>query len=155
MRKSCIFVLLLLSVFFSSCENFLNGDNIKKEITDQIYIANHTCPVATVEEPVFSDTGVARNKSIIVSFTMAMDPQSFENNYQITDSLGNNYISNFLEPKWSNNNTLVTIAANEQNLIDLKGKRSLDLFFTLSTACKTPDGLPINSGINHKYSGQC
>lgn len=150
-NSSFIFVLLLLSVFFSSCENFLNGDNIKKEITDQIYIANHTCPVATVEEPVFSDTGVARNKSIIVSFTMAMDPQSFENNYQITDSLGNNYISNFLEPKWSNNNTLVTIAANEQNLIDLKGKRSLDLFFTLSTACKTPDGLPINSGINHKY----
>ena len=150
-NSSFIFVLLLLSVFFSSCENFLNGDNIKKEITDQIYIANHTCPVATVEEPVFSDTGVARNKSIIVKFTMAMDTRTFENSYQITDSLGNNLIANFLEPKWSNNNTVVTIAANEQNLIDLKGKRSLDLFFTLSTACKTPDGLPINSGINHKY----
>ena len=110
-NSSFIFVLLLLSVFFSSCENFLNGDNIKKEITDQIYIANHTCPVATVEEPVFSDTGVARNKSIIVKFTMAMDTRTFENSYQITDSLGNNLITNFLEPKWSNNNTVVTIAA--------------------------------------------
>lgn len=138
-------------LFCTACENFLNGDNIRDEIVDQIYIANHECPVATVEEPVFSDSGVARNKSIIVSFTMAIDPKSFESSYQITDSQGNNLMSNFLEPKWSNENKVVTIAANEQNLIDLKGKRSLDIFFTLSTSCKTPDGLPISSGINHKY----
>ncbi len=150
-NSSIVFILILLSLICSSCENFLDGDNIRDEIVDQIYIANHDCPVATVEEPVFSDSGVARNKAIIVSFTMAIDPQSFENSYQITDSLGNNLMSNFLEPKWSNENTLVTIAANEQNLIDLKGKRSLDIFFNLSTDCKTPDGLPINSAINHKY----
>lgn len=156
MGKSSIFLKFFSLIFAgclfcTACENFLNGDNIRDEIVDQIYIANHDCPVATVEEPVFSDSGVARNKAIIVSFTMAIDPQSFENSYQITDSLGNNLMSNFLEPKWSNENTLVTIAANEQNLIDLKGKRSLDIFFNLSTDCKTPDGLPINSAINHKY----
>ncbi len=146
------FILILIAgLFFTSCENFLNGENIKDDLVKQIYIANHDCPVATVEEPVFSDNGVARNKAIIVSFTMAIDPQSFANSYQITDSLGNNLSANFLEPDWSNENTLVTIPANEQNYIDLKGKRTLDVYFTLSTSCTTPDGLPISSAINHKY----
>lgn len=146
------FILILIAgLFFTSCENFLNGENIKDDLVKQIYIANHDCPVATVEEPVFSDSGVARNKAIIVSFSMAIDPQSFANSYQITDSLGNNLSANFLEPDWSNENTLVTIPANEQNHIDLKGKRTLDVYFTLSTSCTTPDGLPISSAINHKY----
>lgn len=146
------FILILAGcLFFTSCENFLNGENIKEDIVKQIYIANNDCPVANVEEPAFSDSGVARNKAIIISFTKAIKPETFASSYTITDSQGNNLKDNFMEPEWSNENKLVTIPANEQNYIDLRGKRTIDIYFTLSTSCETPDGLPISSAINHKY----
>jgi len=140
-----------MTFLMTGCENFLNGENIKDDIVREIYISNHECPEAKVEEPVFSDAGVARNKAIIISFSMSMDPKSFTNNYQIEDSSGNNLLANFLEPKWSNENKLVSIVPNEKNLIDLHGKKSMDVFFKLSTGCQTTDGLPLQTAINHKY----
>ncbi len=156
MKKSIFFsvvisLTLLSGLFFTGCENFLNGGDIKDKIEKEIYIANNDCPVATVEEPVFSDGGVAKNKSIIVSFTKAIKPETFAKSYKITDSQGKDLTDHFLEPKWSNNNKLVTIVANEQNYIDLGGKNTLDIYFTVSNACETPDELPIKSAINHKY----
>lgn len=144
-------MVLLSGFIFSGCENFLNGENIKEQIKKDIYIANNECPVANVEEPAFSDSGVARNKAIVISFTKAIKPETFASSYTITDSQGNNLKDNFMAPEWSNENKLVTIPANEQNYIDLRGKRTLDIYFTLSTSCETPDGLPISSAINHKY----
>ncbi len=146
-----VFLALLCSLSFIACENFLDGENVKDELIREIYISNHDCPEATVEEPAFSDAGVAKNKAIIVSFTMPMDPGTFSSSYQITDSIGNNLQPNFMEPQWSNDNTVVTIAANELNLIDLHGKKTLDIYFTLSKNCTSTDGLPINSAVNHKY----
>ena len=144
-------MVLLSGFIFTGCENFLNGENIKEQIKKDIYIANNECPVANVEEPAFSDSGVARNKAIVISFSKAIKPETFASSYTITDSQGNNLKDNFMAPEWSNENKLVTIPANEQNYIDLRGKRTLDIYFTLSTSCETPDGLPISSAINHKY----
>ena len=144
-------VLLVFGIIFLSCENFLENEDITEQIEKDIYIANNVCPVASVEEPAFSDTGVAKNKAIVVRFSKAIKPESFINSYSITDSSGNDLKANFLEPQWANENTLVTLAANEQNLIDLKGKKTLDIYFALSTSCVTPDDLPIEKAVNHRY----
>lgn len=144
-------VLLIFGIIFLSCENFLENEDITEQIEKDIYIANNVCPVASVEEPAFSDTGVAKNKAIVVRFSKAIKPESFINSYSITDSSGNDLKANFLEPQWANENTLVTLAANEQNLIDLKGKKTLDIYFALSTSCVTPDDLPIEKAVNHRY----
>ena len=142
---------VVLCMTLAACKNFLNAGKVREEIEQQIYINNHECPVATVEEPAFSDTGVAKNKAIIISFSMPINPDSFYNSYQIEDSSGNSLISCYLEPQWSNENKLVTILADEKNLIDLRGKKTMDVWFKLSKDCQTTDKLPIKEAINHKF----
>ena len=73
---------LLAALFFSSCENFMDS-SVKDEIMNDIYIANNECPVAKVEEPVMTDHGVAKNKAIVISFSIAVDPKTFDNNFKI------------------------------------------------------------------------
>lgn len=107
--------------------------------------------MATVEEPAFSDTGVARNKTIVISFTMPMDPATINGNYAIKDSEGNSLLDNFLPPVWSNDNKVVSIYANKENLINVAANSTLDVYFTLTKGCTTPQGLPIKTEINHKY----
>ncbi|MBR6296559.1 MAG: hypothetical protein IKR40_08810 [Treponema sp.] len=136
---------------FTACENFLNGAEIKQQIEDEIYIANHESPVATVEEPAFSDQGVSKNRAIIISFSMPMDPGTFANSLSITDSQGNSLMQHFITPQWSNDNKLVTVPAKELNLIDLQGQRAMDIYVSLSKSCTTPDRLPIKEEISHKY----
>ena len=136
---------------FTSCENFLKGADIKEKLEREIYIANHESPVATIEEPAFSDAGVARNKSVIVSFSFAMDPETFKSNYDIKDSKGKSLLDHYLEPEWSNDDKLVVIAANESNLIDLGTQSVMDIYFTLSRNCTTKDGLPIKDALNEKF----
>lgn len=153
--KSNIIKLIATGAFLcftlAACKNFLNAGNIKEEIEQAIYINNHECPVATVEEPAFSDTGVARNKTIIVSFTMPVDPQTFKNSYDIKDASGNSLKVNFMEPVWSEDFKIVYIYANKQNLIEIDENSVMDVYFTLSRECKTEDGLPVQKSINHKY----
>ncbi len=142
---------LALCLTLAACKNFLNAGKVKEEIEQAIYINNHECPVATVEEPAFSDGGVSKNKAIIVSFTMAMDRSSFMDNYRIEDSAGTSLLDYYMEPQWSDDDKVVTIAANERNLIDMRGKKTMDVYFKLSKGCKTHDELPIQNAINHKY----
>ena len=150
-RKFVISVFCLSFVLLvTSCENFMDS-SAKDDLTQQIYIGNHECPVATVEEPVFSDGGVAKNKAIIISFSIPVNPETFESSFGIADSAGNNLRENFLQPQWANDYKLVTIPADELNLIDLNGEKTLDITVTLSTNCKTTDNLPLKSSINHKY----
>ena len=140
-----------LCVFISSCSNFMGGSDVKNDLDKKSRSANSVCPQAKVEEPVFQDAGVAKNKRIIISFTKSMNTQTFWQNLSITDSLGNNLKPNFLEPIWSNENKLVEIPANELNLIDLKGKKYLDIYLTLTKSCEDIDALPIEKAIEHKY----
>ena len=141
----------ILCLVLTACKNFLDAGKVKEEIEYAIYVNNHECPVASVEEPVFSDTGVSKNKAIIVSFSMPIDPATFYESYVIEDSSGNNLMENFMEPQWSNENKMVTIAANERNLVDMRGKKTMDIYFKLSKTCQTSDKLPIKNSINHKY----
>ena len=144
-----VFILVCTTLFFS-CENFLDGGDVKEAIDKAIYIANSECPVATVE-PVFQDGGLPKNRAIIISFTKSMDPSTFNDNFKIEDSQETDLKEYFLEPEWYNDNKEVKIAANERHLIDLDKKETMDIFVKLSRACTTPDGLPITSSINHKY----
>ena len=141
---------LFFALLFSSCENFMDS-SVKDEITQEIYIANHESPVAKVEEPVFSDAGVPKNKAIKISFSIPMDPSTFANSYRIEDSAGTSLLTCYQEPQWSNDNKLVVIYANEKNLISLNGEDTRDVYFKLSKNCKTKDKLPIKTAINHKY----
>ena len=146
-----IFGATLIFTTLCSCKNFLNAGKVKEEIEKQIYIANNDCPVPLVEEPVFADEGVAKNKAIIISFSKSMKIDNFDECLTITDSNGVNLKEHFLAPVWSNNNKLVTIPANERNLIDLAGKQTLDIYIKLSRHFETPDELPLTTAINHKY----
>ena len=152
-KKLTVFSVLAAAfcVIISSCSNFMDGSDVKSDLDKKIRIANSVCPQAKVEEPVFQDAGVAKNKRIIISFTKSMNIQTFWENLSITDSLGNNLKPNFLEPIWSNENKLVEIPANELNFIDLRGKKYLDVYVTLTKSCEDKDGLPIEKAIDHKY----
>ena len=143
---SAIFV---MSVF--SCSNFMD-DTIQNDSIQKISIASDDLPTARVEEPVFVNEGVAKNKAIIIRFSKPMDRQTFMESLSITDPIGTNLKSYFLEPQWSNNNKMVTIPANEQNLIDLRGKKTMDIYVTLLMTCMTVDGIPLQSAISdYKY----
>ena len=137
-------VFSLFSLFFFSCENFMDS-SVKDEITQEIYIANHESPVAKVEEPVFSDKGVEKNKAIVISFSIPVDPKTFDSNFKIVDSAGYDLKPYFLEPQWANGNKLVTIPADELNLINLNGSDTLDITISLSTNIKTKDDPAIKS----------
>ena len=143
----------ILCLGLVSCKNFLDASKVKEEIKQQIYINNHECPVATVEEPAFSDTGVARNKTIIVSFTMPIDPDTFITSYDIKDASGNSLKEYFMKPVWSEDYKIVYIYANKQNLIAIDENSLLDVYFTLSRGCKTEDGLPIQKSIKFERLG--
>lgn len=142
---------LALCLTLAACKNFMNAGKVKEEIEHAIYVNNNECPVATVEEPVFSDGGVAWNKTIIISFSLPMDPDSFIGNYTIKDSDGISVMDNYMAPEWANNNTKVVIYANELNPLIIPEGKTKDLYITLSKKCKTKDGLPIKTVINHKY----
>lgn len=140
-----------LSLALTSCENFLKGSSVKDDLEKKIYIANHDCPVATIEEPPFVDGGVEKNRAIVISFTMAMDPSTINGNYTIKDSEGNSLLEYYMAPQWSNDNTRVTIYADELNLIPIPAGQKMDIYFTLSKGCETKDGLPIETAINYKF----
>ena len=150
MKKLQLFFLPAIALLFISCENFLDGGDVKEEIERAIYIANHQCPEATVE-PAFSETGLARNRAIIVNFSMPVNPQTFNSSYDIKDENGKSLLEHFMSPLWSKDNKRVTIYANELNLIEVEEDTTLDLYFTLSKACTTDDKLPIQNAINHQY----
>ena len=140
-----------LSLALTSCENFLKGSSVKDDLEKKIYIANHDCPVATIEEPPFVDGGVEKNRAIVISFTMAMDPSTIDGNYTIKDSEDNSLLEYYIAPQWSNDNTRVTIYADELNLIPIPAGQKMDIYFTLSKGCETKDGLPIETAINYKF----
>lgn len=150
--KSVIICCVLFSaVLFSSCENFMNGGDVKAAIDKAIYIANSDCPVATLEEPILQSNGVPKNSAIIITFSKPMNPETFDNNFYIEDSKGNSLKEYFIKAEWSNDNKYVKIAANEQKLIDLGKQDTMDVIVRLTKACTTPDELPIQNAINHKY----
>ena len=60
-------LIFVFTVLFFSCENFLDSGDVKEAIDKAIYIANSECPVATVEEPIFQNEGVEKNKAICSS----------------------------------------------------------------------------------------
>ena len=88
---------------FTACENFLDNGNVKEEIEHAIYIANHECPEATVE-PAFSDTGLPKNRAVIVTFSLPVNPESFNNSYDIKDEDGKSLLEHCESPLWSNDN---------------------------------------------------
>lgn len=145
-----IFILVCTTLFFS-CENFLNGGDVKEAIDKAIYIANNECPVATLEEPIFTDEGLPKNRAICISFTKSMNPKNFDDYFDIKDSNNKSLKESFLAPQWSNDNKYVRIPANEQNLINLHNQPKMDIFVTLSKAFTTPDDLPLTQNINQKY----
>ncbi len=152
--KSKIFYsvfIFVCTILFFSCENFLDSGDVKEAIDKAIYIANSECPVATLEEPIFQNEGVEKNKAIVISFTLPVDPDTFINSLQIVDSANENLLPNFMPPLWSSDYKTVTIAANEKNLIDLGDDKTKDIFVKLSRKCTTKDELPITQAINHKY----
>lgn len=145
-----LFLFSLTFVFFS-CKNFLDAGKVRKEIEQQIYINNHECPVATVEEPAYSDAGVQKNKAIVISFTLPIDPETFTDSFQIVDSSNKSLLEHYTQAKWSDDYKSVTIAANELNLIDLGSDKTKDIFVKLSKECTTKDKLPVKQALNHKF----
>ncbi len=143
--------LLTVTLMCFSCKNFMDSEKVKKEIQQQIYINNHECPVATVEEPAYSDAGVEKNKAIVISFTLPIDPETFKESFQIVDSTNNSLAQYYMEPQWASDYKSVTIAANELNLINLGGDKTKDIYVKLSKECTTADKLPIKQAVNHKF----
>ena len=150
-KQSYITLLLTFTFLIYGCSNFLDSSDVKEAIEKAIYIANNECPVATLEEPIFTDEGLPKNRAICISFTKSMNPEKFDDYFDIKDSNNKSLKESFLAPQWSNDNKFVRIPANEQNLINLNNQPKMDIFVSLSKAFTTPDDLPLTQNINHKY----
>ena len=138
-------------IMFGSCSNVVDNSDGKNKLSRQVNVDSNQSPAATVQEPLFNEAGVSKNKQIIISFTKSMNPQTFWSNTTITDSLGNNLKSHFELPVWSNDNKTVQITANDQSLIDLSGKKYMDIYIAISKSCEDKNGLQLKSAIEYKY----
>lgn len=108
-------------------------------------------PEAKVISPVFSEDCVVKNSSILISFSKSMDTRGFMDNITITDSFGNSLKAYFKDPVWFNENTFVEIPVDETNIIDLHGKKFMDIYVTVSKTLRDSSGMLISNSIDYKY----
>lgn len=148
--KLCFLISCFLLTGFWSCSNLIE-ETLNNEDKPVVNTASTELAVAKVTEPLFREAGVSKNKAIVLSFSKSMDPQTFLENFSISDSLGNNLKSYFLEPQWSNENKLVKIPADENNLIDLRGKKYMDIYVTLSKNCRSIDNEGLANIVDYRY----
>ena len=142
--------ILLFVSGLTGCSQFSDGPDLSKAM-DKSTSAQSELPTAKVLAPLFNEEGVEKNKAIIISFSKPMNTAYFKENLSITDTLGNNLKGYFLEPEWANENTLVRIPVNEKNLLDLKGKKSFDIYVSLSKSYRAADDTALKAAIDYKY----
>ena len=143
-------ICFVIAFTVSSCSNLLE-DTEDSQTKVSRSADGSVLPAATLAAPSFKEEGISKNSAIIISFSVAMNPQTFMDALSITDSVGNNLKSYFLEPVWSNGNTLVRIPADENNLIDLRGKKYIDIYVSVSRKCLTQDNQPLQILVDDKY----
>ena len=147
---SVLFAVLFLAI--SSCSyNNLNSDESVKSLDNEVTHDSFASPVATIEAPSFFEGGVPKNTNLIISFTKAIDKETFWNCLIITDSMGKSLKENFNTPIWSNNDTLVEICPNAENFIDLKNKSIFDIYVTIPKTIEDTDGNQIINPIDFRY----
>ena len=151
--KISVFSLLVSVVFllFSACSNIMDDDNSGNLSGKNLNNAACLYPRANVDSIQYSEAGIAKNQTIILSFTKPMDTASVWSSISITDSMGNNLKNNFLKPVWSNDDTTIEIPADKRNQIDLRGKPYMDIYLTLPRTCTDRDGNLLQNAIEHKY----
>ena len=152
LRTCLLFVLIAACLaFLSSCNNVIDSNTTIKTLDSEAVTLSAAGPVAKIETPIFLEGGLPKNRSLIISFSKPIDTQSFWNNIIITDSLGKNLKDNFCQPVWSNNDTLVQIAANKDNYIDLKNKSFFDIYVTIPKSMEDKDGNELHNPIDFRY----
>ena len=147
------FLLLGVLVFgvLSSCSNYIDSDAVTDPLKNNVSTLSQKKPVAVIEAPAFFEGGVPRNRTLIISFSKPMNTEVFWDKLILTDSLGKNLKPNFCAPVWSNENTIVEIAPDESNPIDLKNKASFDIYVTIPNTVTDIDDKPLYNPIDYRY----
>ena len=151
LKTNLLFVALAVFLLSVSCSNGLETGESLKPLENEAVNTSMVGPVATIETPAFIEGGLPKNRSLIISFSKAMDIEGFWTNLIITDSMGKNLKDNFCQPVWSNNNTLVQIIPNDKNYIDLKNKATFDIYVTIPKTVEDKDGNQLSNPIDFRY----
>ncbi len=150
-NKTFLFLSSLLVLLAFSCSTYIDDNSLVKPLENQASSNSLFNPVATVESPLFMEGGVPKNRRLIISFSKAMDRQTFWDKLIITDSMGKNLKDYFCPPQWSNEDTLVEIAPDLEKFIDLKNKASFDIYVTISKNLTDKENRPLANPIDFRY----
>lgn len=150
-KISKLFIISIISLSFISCENFLSGSKLINNMEEQIYIANHEQPVARIISPVTSPNGDYKNTSIIITFTKAINIETFNDNCFITNSTGESVKANYSSPVWNETYTQVIFTANENNPIPVNNNGFENITINLKTNIRDIENVPLSSEINETY----
>ena len=150
-NKGVLVFAAVLSVVCASCSSYVEDRAILNPSKNEISTASTANPVAQIDTPAFFEGGVPQNRSLIISFSKPMNTQTFWEKLILTDSMGKNLKDNFCLPVWSNEDTLVEIAPNPENPINLKNKTSFDIYVTISNNVTDKDGKALHNPIDYRY----
>ena len=149
--KSLLVSVAVLACVLSSCSNYIEDKELVNTLNNELSSNSLLSPVAKIEAPVFMEGGVPKNRRLVISFSKPMNTQTFWEKLIITDSMGKNLKEYFCEPVWSNEDTLVEIAANPDHFIDLKNKATFDIYVTISNSVTDAKDKPLSNPIDYRY----
>lgn len=153
MRKS-FFIILLISTFFISCQNFLDGSNLKESIDKEILIASSSRPEILSVEPKLVDGGVFSDSTIIVSFSKKMSPAFLSDfsNILITDSQGVNLTAHYLNPSVSEDGLTLTIPHNPNNYIPVEEGKLRTIKVTIKNTVSDTETIPLKNDYSWTFN---
>lgn len=150
-KLAFIFVVAISSFAAISCDNFMESGDFIENLSDSVWNATHECPVAKIISPVYSATGDNRDKSIVITFTKSINPDTFENGFSIVDDKGNSLRDHYGAATWNSTATQVVIPANKMNLLEIPENSLITIQIKLNGKIKDTEKVSLNEAISETF----
>ena len=125
----------------SGCTNFLNGGDIKRQLEEEIELANITNPLkVSYYAPTYQSSGTYSDSIIEINFNRSINPGTFS--YSIQDANSKEDLTDcYMEPEFYNNNSVVKMRSNPSNAVSVPKGSIRDISVTLSRYIRSDDGV--------------
>lgn len=142
MRKFClffkVFAVSALIASLAGCQNYLDGDEIKKQILSEIEWADESNNVKiSYVSPSYQSMGSYCDSIIEIKFNKSIVPSTFV--YSIKDGT-HSIADNYLSPEFYSSNTLVKLRPNPENRLVLSSGDVRDIEIVIDKKLKGSDG---------------
>lgn len=133
---------IFITFFATSCANFMNGADAKKELEEKIEWASIKDYLEVSNfSPSYNTSGFSKDTPIEIIFNREINTETFT--FTLLSPSGIDYSSHYLAPFFLNGNKVVKILPNTSNPISLTKGDILDLELTLSKTITDNNGIPL------------